>query len=151
MTVANRVGTLLAGLMTTALVGCGNGDKDAAEDNLALWQAKGPASYIYLMETSCLCTTSGAVRVVVTDGVVTSAVDTVSNQARPGKTMTEVLREVVREAGAGNETFEATYDSTLGYLKRLEVDHDAGISDDEFSKQVTCLAPGVDSDVCPSP
>lgn len=133
------------------LTGCGSGsdhDRSAAEENLRKWQDKGPPSYVYVLDTSCLCANHGTVRVVVTDARVTSAIDLSSGDAVPGKTMTELLQNAVSEASRDNENFKATYDSELGYLKSLWVDH-TSVSDDEYSKGVSCFGEGTDDDVCP--
>lgn len=151
MTIEGKFGWLLAGFVASQLVGCGDEEKDTAQSNLALWQRKGPASYVYIVQTSCFCGDIEPVRVVVTDGVVTSALGTESGTVQPAKTMTDLLKDVVREAGQDDATFTTEYDPTLGYLKRLEVDQDSQTADDEFSTVVSCLAPGVGDDVCPAP
>jgi Family of unknown function (DUF6174) len=151
MMVANRVAVLVAGLTASALVGCGNADKDTAEDNLALWQAKGPKSYVYVIQTSCYCANRDPVRVVVTDDVVTSSINTKSGTTESAQTMTDLLKDVVRQAGADYDEFKASYDPTLGFLKALDIERDAHTTDDESSTRVTCLAPGVGDDVCPAP
>jgi hypothetical protein len=138
---------MLLGAMV--LSGCGSDhDRATAEENLHKWQDKGPPSYVYVLETGCLCGNQGTIRVVVNDAQVTSAVDLDSGAAVPGKTMTELLQSVVTEASHDNDDFEASYDSSLGYLKHLSVDHTSA-SDDEYSKQVTCFGEGTDDDVCP--
>jgi len=136
-------------LGATVLSGCGSDrDRATAQENLHKWQDKGPPSYVYVLETSCLCANQGTARVVVTDAQVTSAVQLDSGEAVSGKTMTELLQSVVTEAGRDNDEFEAHYDSSLGYLKRLWVDHTSA-SDDEYTKRVACFGEGTDDDVCP--
>jgi Family of unknown function (DUF6174) len=142
---------LAAMWLTAALLGgCSNEDHATAEANLQKWQAKGPKSYVYVLDKGCLCANTGPTRVVVTDDVVTSAINTDSGDMVAAKTMTELLQSVVTAAGENNDSFEADYDPTLGYLKRLEVDHTSA-SDDEFGETVTCLAEGTSDDICPAP
>lgn len=130
--------------------GCGNSDRDEAERNLALWKQKGPASYVYIVETSCFCEPLGPVRVVVEDGGVKSATAITPGFGTPtGKSMTELLENVVKTAGRDNSSYEARFDPTLGYLKYERVDRDSNTSDDEFTTQVTCLGEGTGDDVCP--
>jgi Family of unknown function (DUF6174) len=132
----------------TVLSGCSSDhDRATAEESLHKWQAKGPQSYVYLLATECLCLHRGTVRVVVVDGLVTSAIDLDSGDAVPGKTMTELLQSVVTEASHDNDDFEATYDAKLGYLKHLSVDHTSA-SDDEYSKTVRCFGEGISDDIC---
>lgn len=151
MAARRRGGWLLAGLVASLLVGCGNEDEDTAQSNLARWQAKGPTSYVYIIKTGCFCGNIEPVRVVVTDGVVTSALGTESATVQPAKTMTDLLKDVVHRADQRNATFAASYDPTLGYLKQLSIDPDSHTSDDEMSIEVSCLAPGISDDVCPAP
>lgn len=138
---------VVLGLTLGLLSACSNEDRATAEENLQKWQKNGPKTYAYVLETSCLCATHGLQRVVVTNEVVTSAVDADGNPVT-AKTMTALLEEAVQEAGADNDDFQASYDRALGYLERLTVDHTSA-SDDEYAKTVTCLAEGNRDDVCP--
>ena len=142
----------IVGLTATLAVGCSNQDRATAEENLHKWQTNGPKTYVYVDDTECFCVTRGPVRIVVTDDLVTSAVSQESGETvTTAKTMTELLQNVVADAGRDNASFQATYDPTLGYLKHLEVDRESNASDDEFSTTVTCLAEGSGDDVCPAP
>jgi Family of unknown function (DUF6174) len=154
MKFATWSGAATLAVAASALVGCGSADsahKDEADSNLALWLKKGPPSYVYLIETQCLCKNREPVRVVVEDDVVTSSLSTTSGDTVPEKTMTELLRAVARDAGEDNSEFEADYDPDLGYLKRLQVDRKASVADDEFATAVSCLGAGTSDDVCPPP
>ena len=146
-------GTLAIMIGATALGGCAgpDSDKDEAEQNLAKWEKRGPPSYVYTEKTDCFCRLSGPTRIVVTDGLVTGAVDTVSGEATTGLTMTELLQNVVHDAGADNAEFEASYDSELGYLKQVSVDRRSDTADDEFATRVSCFGEGTGDDVCPIP
>jgi hypothetical protein len=143
-----RIAKVFAGVAAIVLSGCGNDDADAAAANLAKWRRLGPASYVYVVQMSCFCVDTQAHRVVVTDGIVTSALDA-EGKMHSERTMTELLERTAKDAAAHHDDFDARYDPELGYLKYLAVDQSSSTADDEFSITVSCLSAGTDNASCP--
>jgi Family of unknown function (DUF6174) len=145
-------GGLLFGVLALGAAACSN-DADVAADKLLNWRENGPASYTYVVQTTCFCSGVEPVRVMVEDGVVVQAVGLRSGVPRfdLGGTMTELLESTVRLAKTEPDRFEATYEPGLGYLLRLDVDERTGWADDEVSISVSCFSESTAAEACPLP
>jgi hypothetical protein len=145
-------GGLLIGALVFGAAACSD-DADVAADKLRDWRENGPSSYTYVVQTVCFCFGVEPVRVVVEDGGVIQAVGLNTGVARfdLGGTMTELLESALRLAKADPDQFEASYEPSLGYLLRLDVDERAGWADDEMSISVSCFSESTTAEACPLP
>jgi hypothetical protein len=146
---------LLAAGLAALLTGCIDdtvvvtANEAEAKDNLALFEAQGPASYTYLSQRTCACSNSGEwIRTVVEEGEAVSAITEAGAELETGATMPAMLESLIEWTKNDPLVFEATYDPDIGYLRHLEMDISEA-EDNEFEISVDCLAEGTGDDVCP--
>lgn len=133
-----------------ALAGCANDDDEAkVRQNLELWKAKGPSSYVYVIKTNCFCGNTDPVRVVVEDGAVKSAVSSSVDEPE-GQTMTELIESLIEKAKTYDE-FSADFDPKLGYLLHMSGVRNSNATDNGLDIDVSCFAEGTTDDLCVLP
>ena len=135
--------TAIAAILWVAQAGC---DNPTAQDTplrsaRAKWASQAPAAYSYIVSRGCFCPVEaiGPVTVLVRNGVVESLKYTqtgadVPLQYRNWFPTVEGLFAQIDSARANRVArLDVTYDPTLGYPTRIDVDVNLNIADEEYT------------------
>lgn len=114
----------------------------AAEAAVALWEAQGPSSYSFDISVSCFCPPPlGPISVTVVDGVVTS-VEPADSAIGDGRTIDQLLAQVLGAAQSASTNSSATFDPTYGYpLTFSSGPVDPRLQDGGYSFRITNFTP----------
>jgi hypothetical protein len=113
---------------------------DAAQQR---WETKGSADYSMTVQFICYCPPDEPYRITVTDGVISSAVSTVSGtnvepEFLEGYPSVDILfREIQRAIDGRADYLEVEYDPTRGFPRRLSINHDQRALDSGITFIVT--------------
>jgi hypothetical protein len=150
-------GVLFTGIAGFLAVGCGildvgalDREQDRLEENQRLWSRNGPTRYTVVIERLCFCPTevTSAVRVTVTNGVVTSRTYVASGQAVPSQfaslfpTVDGAFQIVSEAIDRKADKLEVEYDSALGYPRSANIDYVKEAADEELVFHLRDLTPG---------
>ena len=139
--------TILAGVLSLGLLGCGNGTSPVSQRldlaaNRAKWQRAGLVSYTYTLQQFCFCAFTQPVRLYVVNGVVVRALaspgdSAVSPQFFPtvDRLFTFIDDAIARRAAV----IRVTYDPTLGYPVEIVYDGALNAADDEVTYHLADL------------
>lgn len=124
------------------LAGCTTAPDNGLDNAKARWAAAGVTSYELVIQRSCFCEDLGQVRVVVTDGVITSRTVLSTGQPLPAASADNYpdvpgLFAFVEDAFRHAASINASFDGQYGFPRQVVVDFIAAAVDDELTVNVS--------------
>lgn len=151
---------MVAVLAALALAGCDGATEpdwsvfiEGANEAQAQWLDEGPANYVITQVRHCVCSADerGPVRITVTRSGSTETISSMvyvdgdlpvppiyQEHFHSVTGLFEVIREAARARVPG---LQITYDSNLGYPRRIVIDRQANIVEDDVIYEVSALDP----------
>lgn len=144
--------SVIFGACAVALLGCGDGLGPAGDflANWSRWQRRGPDSYSYEFHRSCFCGGEAtlAVRITVTNGVVTAVMRLADDQPLPPDQVNQFFQVTIDSlfgiVGAALEEAHSVavqYHPFWGYPTQVSIDYIQNAIDDEINYTAELNAP----------
>jgi hypothetical protein len=146
------LGVLAVFVFVTLLFGCDvKFDYESIVNRAAIrvakkkWKEQGVKDYTFVYQERCACseTDTAGVRVEVGDDHALHAVGAENGVPFPAEAITidQLFDRVLEAAKDGVDDFSVVFDSQRKFIKRISLDPDENVDDDEYGFEIPCFSP----------